>query len=48
MEARVNFHPDIAMKFGDIISNYRAWQQYVTEKKQVEVFEVELSQTQAS
>lgn len=48
MEARVYFQPDTIMQFGDIITQYQAWNQYVTEKRQVGVAELEFPQTQAS
>lgn len=41
MEARVCFQPDFITQFGDVIAQYLAWHQYVTEKDQVEVVELE-------
>lgn len=48
MEARVHFQQDIIKKFGDSITQYKAWNQYVIEKKQVEVVELDFPQTPES
>ena len=32
LEARVHFRKDIIRQFGDTITQYQAWHQYVTEK----------------
>ena len=48
MEARVCFQQDTIKKFGDTITQYQAWHQYVTKKQQVEVVELDLSQTPTS
>lgn len=48
MEARVYFQLDTIMQFWDIITQYQAWHQYVTENKKLEVVEIDFSQTQAS
>lgn len=48
MEARVCFQPNTIMQFGDVIGQYQAWHQYMTEKHQVEFVELEYSKTQAS
>lgn len=48
VEARVHFQLDTITQFGEIITQYQAWHQYVTEKQQVEVIELDFSQTQAS
>ena len=44
----VRFEPDIIMQFGDVISQYQVWHQYVIEKHRVEVAKLEFPQTQAS
>ena len=48
MKARACFRQDIVKKFKDTITQYQAWHQYVTKKQQVEVIELEFSQTLAS
>lgn len=48
MEARVYFEPDTIMQFGDFITQYQAWHRYLIENHQVEVVELDYSQTQAS
>ena len=48
MEARVHFHPNTIMKFGDVIAQYQDWHRYMIKKDQVEVAELECSQIQAS
>ena len=48
MEAKVCFQQDIVKQFGYTITQYQYWHQYVTEKQQVEVVELEFSQTPAS
>ena len=40
MEARVYYQKDTVKQFGDIITQYQAWHQYVTVKHQVEVVEL--------
>jgi len=47
MEVRVYFHPEIITQFGDVITQYKAWHHYVTEKNQVEVDEFKFPQSQS-
>ena len=45
MEARVHYQKDTIKQFGDIISAYQAWYDYMIEKHQVEVSELVFPQT---
>lgn len=45
MEARVRYQKDIIKQFGDIIAQYQAWYQCVSESHQVEVVELVFPQT---
>lgn len=48
MEARVNYQKDTIKYFEDVITHYQSWNQYVTEKSQVEVVELVFPQTSQS
>lgn len=48
MEARVPFQLDTIMQFGDVITQYQDWHQYVTRKYQVEVVKLAFPQNHAS
>lgn len=43
MEARLYFQHDVVEQFGDTITQYQAWHQYMTKKQQVEVDELDFS-----
>ena len=45
MEVRFFFQKNTVKNFGDTIAQYQAWHQYVTDKRQVEVSELEFPQT---
>ena len=45
MEVRVFYQKDTIKQFGDIISQYQAWHEHLTEKHQVEVSELVFPQT---
>ena len=48
MEARVCYQKDTIKQFGDIITQYQVWHEYVSEKHQVKVFELVFPQTSES
>ena len=48
MEVRVHYQKDTIKQFGDIITQYQAWHQYVTEKHQVEVVKLVFPQISES
>ena len=48
MEERVHYQKDTIKQFRNIISQYQAWYQYITEKNQVEVAKLAFPQTSES